>query len=260
VHIARDATSRTVQQQREMSGEESHKFKLSQFSLFLISSSPLLHTSHNIRHNNQPTSPKTSAIENSLPSYLLEEKNIKVIMSNHIDNNNNASFEDRHFLSDPRPIPSLELATWDVDILRQGVDTPIMTIRVDNSVLPPRKSKKKTVWKLPDSIETIPKFGTQDKRRIFDLFREKKKELKKLKNKQRAYRRASTIEAMSGGDGSISGSNDHSNNDVGDNSDDESSTYTAKKDTCPPRNGLRDHQRRRSTTTANPIMHIKNPR
>jgi hypothetical protein len=160
-------------------------------------------------------------------------------MSNHIDNNNNASFEDRHFLSDPRPIPSLELATWDVDILRQGVDTPIMTIRVDNSVLPPRKSKKKTVWKLPDSIETIPKFGTQDKRRIFDLFREKKKELKKLKNKQRAYRRASTIEAMSGGDGSISGSNDHSNNDVGDNSDDESSTYTAKKDTCPPRNGLK---------------------
>jgi hypothetical protein len=160
-------------------------------------------------------------------------------MSNPIDNNNNASFEDRHFLSDPRPIPSLELATWDVDILRQGVDTPIMTIRVDEAVLPPRKNKKKTVWKLPDSIETIPKFGTQDKCRIFDLFREKKKELKKLKNKQRAYRRASTIEAMSGGDESISCSNDHSENNMGDNSDDESSTNTTKKDPCPPRNGLK---------------------
>ena len=212
-----------------MNGEENHLI----FKIFLILVFHFLSllASHHACNRNQLTKQQLLRILfRPISCY------IKVIMSNPIDNNNNASFEDRHFLSDPRPIPSLELATWDVDILRQGVDTPIMTIRVDEVVLPPRKNKKKTIWKLPDSIETIPKFGTQDKRRIFDLFREKKKELKKLKNKQRAYRRASTIEAMSGGDESISCGNDFSEN-VGDNSDDESSTNTTKKDPYPPRNG-----------------------
>lgn len=111
-------------------------------------------------------------------------------------NSNSSSLEDRHFLSDPRPLPGLDLPTWEVDVHREGVEQPILTLRVDSKILPPRKKKKKTVWKLPDSIETNPKFGEQDKRRVLELFREKKKELKKLKNKQRAYRRASSIEAM----------------------------------------------------------------
>ena len=116
-------------------------------------------------------------------------------------NNNHSSLEDRHFLSDPRPVPGLDLPTWEVDVHREGVEQPILTLKVDAKVLPPRKKKKKTLWKLPDSIETKPKFGEQDKRRILELFREKKKELKKLKNKQRAYRRASSIEAMNFGGG-----------------------------------------------------------
>ena len=103
--------------------------------------------------------------------------------STSIASSNNGSLEDRHFLSDPRPVPGLELPTWEVDVHREGVDIPIMTLRVDKTVLPPRKNKKKTIWKLPDNIETLPKFGTQDKKRLFELFREKKKELKKLKNK-----------------------------------------------------------------------------
>jgi hypothetical protein len=137
-------------------------------------------------------------------------------MINSPDININNSLEDRHFLSDPRPVSNLDLPSWEVDVYREGVDQPIMTLLVDAKVLPPRKKKKKTLWRLPDSIETNPKFGELDKRRILELFREKKKELKKLKNKQRAYRRASSIEAMNGdgrksdsggGGGSGSGSN-----------------------------------------------------
>ncbi len=118
-----------------------------------------------------------------------------------------STLEDRHFLSDPRPVPGLELPTWEVDVHREGVEQPILTLRVDQKNLPPRKKKKKTLWKLPDSIETNPKFGEQDRRRILELFREKKKELKKLKNKQRAYRRASSIEAMQNGGAGIGSTN-----------------------------------------------------
>lgn len=122
-------------------------------------------------------------------------------MINSSDKNHTSSLEDRHFLSDPRPVPGLDLPTWEVDVHREGVEQPILTLRVDSKVLPPRKKKKKTLWKLPDSIETNPKFGEQDKRRVLELFREKKKELKKLKNKQRAYRRASSMEAMNSSNG-----------------------------------------------------------
>ena len=169
-------------------------------------------------------------------------------MNNATENNNHTvSSEDRHFLSDPRPIPDADLATWDVDIMRYGVEVPIMTIRVDKTVLPSRKNKKKIVWKLPDSIETLPKFGVQDKRRIFDIFREKKKELKKLKNKQRAYRRASnTIEAMSNGSGNdmnATGGNKHDNDVRIKRHKDAESTGTAH---LPLMNGMNGHQTKES--------------
>ena len=87
--------------------------------------------------------------------------------------------EDRHSLSEPRPIPGLALPSWEVDVLRDGVDTPIMTILIDNNSLPPRKRKKKVVWKLPDSVDQTPKFGMEDKKRIFEIYRQQKKELRK---------------------------------------------------------------------------------
>ena len=147
-------------------------------------------------------------------------------------NQNNSSLEDRHFLSDPRPVPDLDLPTWEVDVHREGVENPILTLRVDAKVLPPRRKKKKTLWKLPESIDTLPKFGEQDKRRIFEIFREKKKELKKLKNKQRAFRRASSIEAMSSGGGVANGGGSTIN--VPPNG---TANGTASR-TDPPRNGV----------------------
>ena len=104
--------------------------------------------------------------------------------------------EDRHYLSEPRPISGLDLPTWDVDILREGVDTPIMTIRVDNETLPPRRRKKKIVWKLPDALDQNPKFGQEDKKRILELFKEKKKEMKR-----KAKKSSITQEEEGGGGG-----------------------------------------------------------
>jgi hypothetical protein len=102
--------------------------------------------------------------------------------------------EDRHTLSEPRAITGLALPTWEVDVFREGVDTPIMTIVLDNKTLPPRKRKKKIVWKLPDSLDLAPKFGVEDKKRILEIFKERKKELRK-------QRKSSLI----GGGGSESG-------------------------------------------------------
>lgn len=91
--------------------------------------------------------------------------------------------EDRHDLSEPRPVKGLELPTWDVDVLREGVDTPILTVRVDAEVLPPRRRKKKIVWKLPDSVDQVPKFGKEDKLRILEIFKQQKKNMKREKRK-----------------------------------------------------------------------------
>jgi len=73
-------------------------------------------------------------------------------------------------ISQTCPRPGLPLPSWDVDVWRAGVDAPIMTLVIDKNNLPPRKGKgkgkKAIAWKLPDNIESLPKFGVQDKRRI----------------------------------------------------------------------------------------------
>jgi hypothetical protein len=93
--------------------------------------------------------------------------------------------EDRHYFSDPRPIAGLDLPTWDVDVYREGVPEPILTLRIDPSNLPPRtgggkgSKKKKVVWKLPDGLDQVPRFGVDEKRRLLDLFKNLKKERRK---------------------------------------------------------------------------------
>jgi len=94
--------------------------------------------------------------------------------------------EDRHYLSDPRPVKGLDRLTWDVDVMREGVDQPIMTVRLDSETLPPRKRKKKIVWQLPDTWDQIPKFGKEDKLRILELFKQQKRSTKKEKRKSQA--------------------------------------------------------------------------
>ena len=109
--------------------------------------------------------------------------------------------EDRHYLSEPRPLAGLELPTWEVDIMREGVDTPIMTLTVDNNILPPRKRKKKIVWKLPEDLGIAPKFGMEDKKRILEIFKQKKKELKRQRKSQ------TSTNGVQNGDNDIGDSN-----------------------------------------------------
>ena len=61
------------------------------------------------------------------------------------------SLEDRHTVSDPRPID--DTPSWTVDILRDG-SVIVDTILLNNSTLPPRKNKRgKVLWRLPDSLD-----------------------------------------------------------------------------------------------------------
>ena len=88
--------------------------------------------------------------------------------------------EDRHSFSDPRPVKGCELPTWQVDVFREGVDEPVLTLLIDKTTLPPRMRKKRVVWKLPDSTDEVPNFGSDERKRMLELFKTEKKTRKKL--------------------------------------------------------------------------------
>jgi hypothetical protein len=89
--------------------------------------------------------------------------------------------EDRHSFSDPRPVPGLKLPTWEVDVFREGVEEPVLTLMIDETTLPPRMRKKKVVWRLPHSVDEVPSFGSDEKKRLLDLFKKEKKARRKSK-------------------------------------------------------------------------------
>jgi len=86
--------------------------------------------------------------------------------------------EDRHSLSAPRYIGDLQ---WEVDVFRDTVEQPVETLLINSETLPPRTRKGKVVWQLPSDANKLPSFGAEDKRRIFDLFKQVKKQRKKEK-------------------------------------------------------------------------------
>mmetsp|Transcript_24176 Transcript_24176/g.29306 ORF Transcript_24176/g.29306 Transcript_24176/m.29306 type:complete len:464 (+) Transcript_24176:71-1462(+) len=90
--------------------------------------------------------------------------------------------DDRHTISSPRVVsanpPKL---SWEVDIYRANVPEPIDTILIDDSTLPPRKRKNKIVWRLPTEVGKMPSFGTDEKRRIMDLYKERKRNRRKMR-------------------------------------------------------------------------------
>jgi hypothetical protein len=90
--------------------------------------------------------------------------------------------DDRHTFSAPRPIVGRSEPTWEVDVFRDGVEHPIVTLTIDSTTLPPRYGKKKKiVWQLPDDVQQTPKFAVDEKRRLLDLFKHQKKSRKKVK-------------------------------------------------------------------------------
>lgn len=86
--------------------------------------------------------------------------------------------EDRHSLSAPRCIGNLQ---WEVDVFRDTVDQPVETLLINSETMPPRTRKGRVVWQLPSDESKLPSFGAEDKRRIFDLFKQVKKQRKKEK-------------------------------------------------------------------------------
>lgn len=91
--------------------------------------------------------------------------------------------EVRHTFSEPRLAHGYDKLTWNVDVFREGVEDPVLTLVVDNDTLPPRMRKKKVVWRLPEDAETLPKFGVEEKKRLLDLFKLQKKSRRKSKLK-----------------------------------------------------------------------------
>ena len=86
---------------------------------------------------------------------------------------------DRHRLSDPRYIGDVQ---WEVDVFRENVDQAVDTLVINSKTLPPRTRKGKIVWQLPTDPTKPPSFGTEDRKRIFEIFKERKKQRKKEKS------------------------------------------------------------------------------
>jgi len=93
--------------------------------------------------------------------------------------------EERHTLSEPRHVGDLE---WEVDVFRKNVEQPVETLIINAKTFPPRIRKGKVVWQLPKDPNKLPSFGSDERRRLYDLFKEKKK----LRKKEAALSRKSS--------------------------------------------------------------------
>eukprot|EP00590_Aulacoseira_subarctica_P007006 CAMPEP_0172422646 /NCGR_PEP_ID=MMETSP1064-20121228/8780_1 /TAXON_ID=202472 /ORGANISM="Aulacoseira subarctica , Strain CCAP 1002/5" /LENGTH=398 /DNA_ID=CAMNT_0013163601 /DNA_START=88 /DNA_END=1284 /DNA_ORIENTATION=+ len=100
--------------------------------------------------------------------------------------------EDRHTISEPRRREVTQLE-WEVDILRESI--VVDTIIINCNTLPPRKQKKtgKILWCLPDKDDKLPSFGTEERRRILDIFRNRRKLRKKATRTSATTNEDSTI-------------------------------------------------------------------
>ena len=91
---------------------------------------------------------------------------------------------DTHSFGPPVPDPDASTQPcWKVDVLRGGDDNEdsdvkvVGTLCVSNDNLPPRRNRKgKVVWKLPETLETPPRFGVPERKRLWELFKQQKKE------------------------------------------------------------------------------------
>ena len=90
---------------------------------------------------------------------------------------------ENHNFSVPVPVRDAPRPTWSVDVVRKTGGVLVGTLTIDSENLPPRKNKKKIAWKLPDDPEVIPKFGEHERKRLWELFKEQKKERRRSQKK-----------------------------------------------------------------------------
>lgn len=107
--------------------------------------------------------------------------------------------EERHSLSEPRICPTAteHNLAWELDVYRENVKDPIETLRIDDESLPPRLRRGKVVWRLPTVPGKLPSFGTDERRRIMELFKEKKKNRRKKKQDKVLQKKSSTVSEIS---------------------------------------------------------------
>ena len=101
--------------------------------------------------------------------------------------------DNHRFVPIPDVSSSSTLPTWRVQVFRHGVEDPVDELVVHRDNLPSRKRKGKIVWKLPDSVDQLPKFGEPERKRLYEIFKEQKKERrKKLKEQTQQVDQGST--------------------------------------------------------------------
>jgi hypothetical protein len=103
---------------------------------------------------------------------------------------------DSHTFSEPRVVPEAPVQpTWLVDILRLNSGVVAGSLLINRQTFPPRRRKSKVVWKLPDDSITVPRFGEHEKVRLWELFKEQKKQRRKyLKKEPNKESRAEAVE------------------------------------------------------------------
>jgi hypothetical protein len=85
---------------------------------------------------------------------------------------------DSHCFSIPRLLEESETLTWEVEVLRRGQVVDILQVNATN--FPPRlNKKKKIVWQLPVTRNQLPRFGEYEKERLWEMFKQQKKERRK---------------------------------------------------------------------------------
>lgn len=93
---------------------------------------------------------------------------------------------DSHGFSDPIPVPDADIPTWEVEVIRLKGDVIVGQLTVNHLTLPPRRGgkTKAVVWKLPDDATILPRFGEHEKKRLWELFKELKKERRRQSKQQ----------------------------------------------------------------------------
>lgn len=103
-----------------------------------------------------------------------------------------------HVFSEPIPVLTADRPTWRIEIRRKlnnnnNNDNAVVvvgTLVIDHDNFPPRRksAQGKILWKLPDTMETTPRFGDHEKKRLWELFKKMKKERRKQQQKLQQQR------------------------------------------------------------------------
>lgn len=89
---------------------------------------------------------------------------------------------DSHTFSEPFLLENSDsvMLTWQVQVLRREQVVDVLHVNATN--FPPRfnkKKKNKVVWQLPLTPDQLPRFGEKEKKRLWDMFKQNKKDRRK---------------------------------------------------------------------------------